>query len=122
MVSFGLTYDCRHWQASPCSAAEDHVQVDACDFVAEIVAVEDVHPVGSGVVDAAACRAVPGVVAASLELGEDAGLRGSGFLEVGVVVEDGEVGWESVCSGTFSQVARPAERRVKVSFLSRMSD
>lgn len=105
---FGSTYDRRHWQASPRGAAEDHVQVYACDLVAQVVAVEHIHPVGTCVVDAAACRAVPRVIAAALELGEDAGLGRRCLLEVSVVVEDGKVWWETIGAGAFGQVTGPA--------------
>ena len=105
---FGLTYYCRHWESSPCSTTEDHVQVHACDLVAQVVAVEHIHPVRTRVVDAAACRAVPRVIATALELREDARLGRRGLLEVGVVVEDGEIWWKPIGTGAFSQVARPA--------------
>jgi hypothetical protein len=107
-MSFGLTYDCRHWQASPCSAAEDHVQVHACDFVAQVIAVEHIHPIRASVVDTTTCRAVPRVVAAALELREDTRLGRRRLLEVGVVVEDSEIWWKPIGTGAFSQVARPA--------------
>lgn len=101
----GSTYDRRHWQAAPRGAAEDHVQVHACDLVAQVVAVEYIHPVRTCVVDAAACRAVPRVVAAALEFGENTGLGRRCLLEVGVVVEDGKVWWEAIGAGAFGQVA-----------------
>lgn len=104
----GLTYDCRHWEASPCGAAEYHVQVHAGNLVAQVVTVEHIHPVRTRVVDTTACRAVPRVIAAALELSEDARLRRRGLLEVGVVVEDGEVWRETVGARAFGQVAGPA--------------
>ena len=103
----GLTYDRRHREASPCCPAEDHVQVHACDFVAQVVAVEHIHPVWTCVVNAAACRAVPWVVATTLELREDTRLRRRSLLEVGVVVEDGEIWWKPIGTGAFGQVAGP---------------
>ena len=43
-------------------------------LVTEVVAIEDIDPVWSGVVDAAASWPVPRVVTAALKLGKDAGL------------------------------------------------
>ena len=108
----GSTYDRRHRETSPRGAAEDHVQVHACNFVAQVVAVEYIHPIRPCIVDAAACRAVPRVVATTLEFGEYTRLGRRGLLEVGVVVEDGKVWWETIGAGALVQVAGPAGRIV----------
>jgi hypothetical protein len=89
-----------------------HVDVNAGDLVTQVVPVIHIDPVRSGVVDTAACRAVPWIIAAALELRENARLSGRGLLEVGVVVENGEVRRETVGAGTFCQIARPTGRVV----------
>lgn len=72
------------------------------------VAVEEVGKVGANVIGTAALWAVPWVVGAALELGEELGLGGGCLGEVVVVVDGLEGLVLSIGAGAFGQVAAPA--------------
>ena len=80
----------------------------ACNFVPNVVAVENIDPIRPGRVRAATLWTAPRVVGASLELSQDRRLCGSGLLESGVVIENRKVWRETIRACTLFRVAGPA--------------
>lgn len=77
-------------QPSPVRATVDHVEVQDCNALSNVVAVVEIDKLGSSAFGTSSCWAQPGAHSSSLKLGHEGGLVRGDKLEVIVVVGHGK--------------------------------